>query len=145
MENPFLKFAAEHQPKRMPESEIGISFVRSSGPGGQNVNKRSTKAEMRWDLGASPFYSPEEKKLIREAAGNRLNEKGEIVIASDRLRSQSQNKEFVIEQLRQLVAEALKPRRLRQATRPTRSSQEKRILEKKRVSSKKESRRKDWE
>src|SRR3989338_6623941 len=79
-------------PPAVPAGELQIDFVRSSGPGGQNVNKTSTKAQLRWKVGASSAFSEEEKMKIREYAGKRLNNDDEIVVAADTERSQLQNR-----------------------------------------------------
>ncbi len=124
----------------IPESELVIDFVRSSGKGGQNVNKTSTKAQLRWNVDASAVFTPEQKQIIKEALAGRLNLAGEIIVMSQEERSQLQNKEHVIERLRSLVAEALIPEKERIATRPSRGSKERRLSEKKQVSRTKESR-----
>ena len=135
--------SGDDPPNRVPESEWQIDFVRSSGPGGQKVNKTSSKAQLRWNIERSSAFSPEQKARIRQGLANRINKEGEIVLASDQLRSQSQNKSFVVEQLQRLVDEALTPQAERVATRPPRSSKERRLEDKKRQSLKKETRR--WE
>ena len=131
----------------VPESEIDLVFVRSSGPGGQNVNKTSTKARLRWNVGGSKAFSEEQKAAIRTFAGFRLNGRDEIVLAADAERSQLRNREEVIRRLQALVAKALTPRKARKPTRVSRSQKRLRLSEKRRVGEKKITRRSpqgDW-
>lgn len=137
--NPFLP--PEHLLKRVPESELDIRFVRSSGPGGQKVNKTSSKAQLRWKLEDSPSFTPEEKSILRDRLNSRLTKEGEIVISSDQERSQLQNKEAAIQILQNLVSEALTPRKERKATKPTNSSKERRLDEKTKHGARKRERR----
>ncbi|MFA6603695.1 MAG: alternative ribosome rescue aminoacyl-tRNA hydrolase ArfB [Patescibacteria group bacterium] len=125
----------------VPEREINIDFVRSSGPGGQNVNKTSTKAQLRWNVGASAVFSEEQKALIRAAAGHRLNSEDEIVLAAQNERSQSQNRDEAVRRLRELVAEALAPKKERIETRVSRGQKRQRLDEKRLHSERKQQRR----
>jgi ribosome-associated protein len=122
-------------------AELHFSASRSSGPGGQNVNKVSTKMELRFHVASSFLLSEEEKALVAEKLGNRINMAGELVLVSQSERSQSQNKEKVTEKFFTLLARALTPRKKRKPTRPTMASKEER-LEKKRQQSEKKERRK---
>jgi ribosome-associated protein len=105
-----------NDPPSVPEHEFRIEFVRSSGPGGQNVNKTSSKAQLRWKVGKSQAFTEEQKALIRLAAGNRLNNEDEIVISDQTTREQPQNKAKAIERLQDLVAKALTPKKEREMT-----------------------------
>lgn len=125
----------------IPENEIQIDFVRSSGPGGQNVNKVSTKAQLHWKVGESQVFDEAEKHRIREVLANRLTKEDEIVLSCDEERSQTRNKEIVIERLNDLVASALVEEEERVPTRPTRASREKRLGEKKIQAEKKKGRK----
>ncbi len=137
-------------PPSVPEAEIDISFVRSSGPGGQNVNKTSTKAQLRWNVGRSAAFDEEQKAAIRAAAGGRLNSEDEIVLSAQSERSQPQNRAEAIGRLQALVAEALLPRAERKETKVTAEDKSRRLDEKGRQSDKKRGRRppkggwKDW-
>ncbi|MEK7540481.1 MAG: alternative ribosome rescue aminoacyl-tRNA hydrolase ArfB [Patescibacteria group bacterium] len=126
----------------IPESELQIDFVRASGAGGQNVNKVSTKVQLRWNVDQSPIFSPEEKAKIKVFLANRINEEGEVVMSSQETRSQLQNKERVVERLHELVEIALRPVHKRIPTKPTRGSRERRLEFKEKQSQRKQSRRK---
>lgn len=126
--------------KLVPESEISEQFSRSGGRGGQNVNKLSTKAEVRWNVGESKAFSDEEKEKIQQVLGNRISKKGELVITSQEERSQLQNRERAIERLNKLVNDALVPEKERKPTKPTAGSKERRLEEKRQLGEKKKSR-----
>lgn len=125
----------------IPENELTITFARSSGPGGQNVNKRETKAVVKWHVEASPTYSDQQKQRILIKIANRINSEGFLVVDADAERSQDQNKNNAIAELQRLVHDALKPEIPRKKTKPTRASKRKRLEEKSRVSKIKEMRR----
>lgn len=127
--------------RTVPESEIDIEYVRASGPGGQNVNKRDTKAVVRWRVGSSGVFSDAQKARIREYTSGRLNSDDEIVLSADDSRSQAQNREKAVMRLRELVKKALVPKKKRKPTRPTRAAKERRLEEKHRTSQKKASRK----
>jgi len=123
------------------ESEMEIDFIRSSGPGGQNVNKTSSKAQLRWNISASKCFSDRDKARLREYFASRITKEGDIVLFADSERSQAQNKEAVIRRLQSLVRAALKAKKKRIATKPTRGSKERRLQEKKQQSQKKQARK----
>ena len=125
----------------VPENEMTIDFVRSSGPGGQKVNKTSSKAQLRWNVNTSQAFTDEQKATICAFAGNRLNKEGEIVLATDNQRSQFQNRDAVIARLQALVVEALTPKKERKETRVSKSQKERRLEEKNRTSGKKNDRK----
>jgi|SRR3989344_2603905 len=124
----------------VPESEISERFSRSGGKGGQNVNKLSTKAEVRWDIGSSQAFTDEEKERIKQVLRNRINKEGELIIVSQEERSQLQNRRLAIERLNELVSSALTLEKERISTKPTHASKERRLEEKKRQGEKKASR-----
>lgn len=126
---------------RVPENEIDVEFARSSGPGGQNVNKRSTKARIRWNVGASAAFSAIQKTAIRAAAGGRRNAEDEIIVEADSERSQSQNRDAAVRRLQALVAAALVPKKVRRETKVSRSQKRQRLESKRIVARKKEARR----
>jgi len=116
---------------QIPENELVVTFARSSGAGGQNVNKTSTKVFVHWSVGKSFVLSEEEKNRVRTKLANRINNEDELVIASEEERSQLQNRESAVTRLQELVNEALYVPKVRRATRPTRSSKLKRLESKK--------------
>ncbi len=116
---------------QIPESELTITFARSSGAGGQNVNKTSTKATIHWSVGKSLVLSEEEKSRIRTNLANRINNEDELVVVSEEERSQLQNKEIAIAKLQELVAGALYVPKKRKPTKPTKASKIKRLESKK--------------
>jgi ribosome-associated protein len=122
-------------------AELHYSASRSSGPGGQHVNKVSTKMELRFHVPSSALLSDAEKEMITEKLATRINAAGELILVSQSERSQSQNKEKVTEKFYTLIARALKPRKRRIPTKPSRASAEERLDIKRQLSEKKERRR----
>jgi len=107
--------------------ELTISFIRASGPGGQNVNKVSTAAQLRFDLMGSPSLPAPVKSRARALAGTRLTTDGEIVITADRFRTQALNRDDAVERLLELLRQAAIPPKPRRATRPTLASKQRRV------------------
>jgi ribosome-associated protein len=123
------------------ESEIRENFIRSSGPGGQNVNKVSTAVQLRMDVRNSPSLPAYVKDRLKSVAGRRLTKDGVLVITAQKFRSQEQNRRDAIERIVSLFASAaLRPLK-RHATAPTRASRERRLQIKKRHSAIKLNRR----
>jgi len=108
-------------------AEIEISYIRASGPGGQNVNKVSSAAQLRFDLRRSPSLPDALAVRAAKLAGSRLTLDGVIVITADRHRTQNQNREDAIDRLLQLLREAAVPPKPRRATKPTLASKTRRL------------------
>jgi len=125
----------------VPESEFRFTYVASGGPGGQNVNKRSTKAVLRWHLRATSSIPPDMRDRFISHFGSRLTREGELVLTSDRFRDQSRNRKDCLEKLRQMLRSVEQPPRPRRASKPKRSSIERRLEIKKRRSATKKLRR----
>ncbi len=116
----------------LDQSELEYSFVRSSGPGGQNVNKTSTCVQLRFDAMASENLPRDLKRRLAELAGNQMTSSGEILIESSATRSQKQNRADALERLLDLLKHAaVKPKR-RKRTRPTLASKKRRLERKRR-------------
>ena len=130
--------------KRDFSSEFIFQATRSSGPGGQNVNKVSSKVELRFNLWSSALLDEQEKAIIAEKLTNKINKEGELVLVAQTDRSQLKNKEKVIEKFYHLLEKALMPPKKRYKTKPTKASVEKR-LESKRVQSTIKASRKGFE
>jgi ribosome-associated protein len=109
------------------EIEFIYAASRSSGPGGQHVNKVSTRIELRFDIPSSHLLQEEEKNVIISKLANRINKEGILILASQSERSQYDNKAKVIEKFYRLLEKALTPAKKRTPTRPTAASKAKRL------------------
>lgn len=125
----------------IPENEIAFSFIRSSGPGGQNVNKVATGVQLRFAFAESPNLPEDVKHRLHSLARNRITEEGVLIIEAKRYRTQEQNREDAITRLIALIYLATQKPKPRKRTRPSAASQAERIEEKKRRGAIKRSRR----
>jgi ribosome-associated protein len=129
----------------IPDEELEWKFIRSSGPGGQNVNKVSSAVQLRFLLHRNTSISAPAKHRLRRMAGQRMVDDGTILITARDERSQEQNRRAALERLADLVRAALIEPKIRKKTRPTRASKERRIDSKKRRSSTKRDRGGRWD
>jgi ribosome-associated protein len=120
---------------QIPDEELQFSFARSGGPGGQNVNKVSSKAILRWDLRLNTTVPIEVKDRLRALQRNRVTVEGELVIQAQNYRDQERNKLECLERLREMLLEAASLPKKRRPSRPTRGSKERRLKAKKHRSS----------
>ena len=116
----------------IPEGDVQLAFIRSSGPGGQNVNKVASAVQLRFDLAGTRVLSDAVKARLRRLAGRRLTDDGALLIVARETRSQEQNRRLAFERLQELIGRALIEPKRRIATRPSRGAREHR-LETKRV------------
>lgn len=129
--------AIESLKARLPETEFTFSFDRSSGPGGQNVNKVNTRVTLYYDLRGSSSLSEIEKQRIASRLANRVSEDGTLRVVSSKFRTQIANRKAVVERCYELLADALHVRKARTRTKPTAGSKRRRLEEKRSRSQKK--------
>ena len=125
-------------------SELAFTTSRSSGPGGQNVNKVNTKVTVSFDVPRSEILTAEEKEILQIKLASRLTKEGVLILSSQDKRSQLQNKEAVMAKLDEILVKALTPKKKRKATKPSKTSVQKRINQKKQHSDKKKWRQKPF-
>jgi ribosome-associated protein len=125
----------------IPGHELRLTHTTSGGPGGQHANKVATRADLRWDVGASPSLGPRQRARIMHGLRGRIDNGGVLRLSSDRHRSQLRNREDVLNRLAELVATALKPAKKRVATAPSAGARERRLKAKKRRADVKRARR----
>ena len=125
---------------QIEERELQFEYIRASGPGGQNVNKVATAVQLRFDVTNSPSLASDIKGRLIRLSGKRVNADGILVIEARRFRTQEANREDAIRRFTELVQKSLVPPKPRRKTRPTASSKEKRLREKKQRGETKKSR-----
>jgi ribosome-associated protein len=124
----------------IPAGELTVTGSRSSGPGGQHVNKSSTRVSLRWNISESRALDEQTRSRLLVRLGSRLTRRGELVVHSDRERSRQRNLDAARRRMAGLVEEALRQRASRRATRPTRGSEERRLDAKRRQATTKKER-----
>jgi len=130
----------------VPDADLEWKFIRAAGPGGQNVNKVASAAQLRFLLEQNQTLPAAVKQRLRRLAGQRLNEDGSILITARGERSQEQNRRDALGRLARLIEAARAEPKPRKATRPTRASQRRRVESKKRHGNTKRSRSaRDWD
>ena len=126
---------------RIPDGEFQWTFVRSGGPGGQNVNKVASKAVLRWNLAASASLPDPVKARFRSQQRNRITVDGDLIVTSQRFRDQERNKEDCLEKLQDMILQAMIIPKPRKPSKPGRAARERRLQLKRHRSSIKKSRR----
>jgi len=123
------------------ENELVFKAVRSSGPGGQHANKTATKVELRFHINNSQGLNAAEKSRIQRKLEHKINREGYLRLYNEESRSQHANMETVISNLQELLEQALKRKKLRKKTKPTKASKLKRLQSKKRIADTKNNRK----
>ena len=126
---------------RLDDAELRFQFKLASGPGGQNVNKVATAAELRFDAAGSPSLPEPVRARLLALAGKRITQEGDLVLTARRFRSQERNRQDAVERLVALIQQAAAVPRPRIKTKPSRAAQQRRMTEKRRLGAKKQARR----
>ena len=125
----------------IPISELRFRFARSSGPGGQHVNRSATQVELLFDVAGSPSLDEVQRRRVLTNLKSRIDKEGVLHLVSQETRSQLRNREEVVERFRELMRDALHVPKKRRPTRPTRAARKRRLEEKRRRSEAKRRRR----
>lgn len=122
-------------------NELSFNTTRSSGPGGQHVNKTETRVEVYWDLANSPLLTDEQREMIAEKLANHIDKDGVLRASTQQTRSQGRNKELAIAKMLDRIAKALHKKKPRKKRKPIKAAIEARIKKKKQLSQKKQLRK----
>ncbi|MBM3205125.1 aminoacyl-tRNA hydrolase [Candidatus Uhrbacteria bacterium] len=143
---PTLSRENDKSKQMVPRHEVIVDYARSSGPGGQKVNKTESKAVLRWHVESSSEFTDDEKKRIQEKLAGRINSEGYLIVDNQQTRSQNQNVKLAFARMDELVTEALFIEKERIGTKPTRGAKERRLDNKsKRGALKAQRGNRDWE
>lgn len=126
---------------QIDENELQFQFKLASGPGGQNINKVATAAELRFDAAHSPALPDEVRARLLNLAGSRMNKDGELLITARRFRSQERNRQDAMDRLVALIQQAAAIPKPRLKRKPSRAAKQRRVAEKRRIGEKKQTRR----
>jgi ribosome-associated protein len=124
----------------VPLEELVLSYSRSAGPGGQNVNKVSSKVTLHWNVSETPSLPDDVRQRFLSRYRTRLNKQGQLVLSSQRFREQRRNVTDCMDRLRQMILEVIVPPKRRKPTRPTLGSKERRLRQKQQTAQKKQGR-----
>lgn len=127
---------------KIPMHELSFSYARSSGPGGQNVNKVNSKAILHWNIADSKAVRQEVRERFLAKFGNRMDSEGHVVLSSDQYRDQQRNVQDCLDKLCEMLRSVAVPPKKRKATKPSRGATERRINVKKQTSERKSMRKK---
>jgi ribosome-associated protein len=133
-----------NQQLQIPTSELQFRFSGSSGPGGQHVNKTATKVTLLFDVLHSPSLTDEQRSLLLEKLGQRLNKEGVLLVQAQDSRSQLRNRDTAVARFKSLLKQALTKTKKRKKTKPSQTAVEKRLTEKKKRGERKRERRRKW-
>jgi len=134
--------------RTIDESELVYEFVRTDGPGGQNVNKVASGVQLRWDVNATEVLDAAEKERLTRLAGKRMTANGVLVIDARRYRTQERNRQDAVDRLTALLQQAIHPPKKRRSTRPGAAARQKRLSDKKKradIKRQRSSHPDDWE
>lgn len=129
---------------KIPHDEFEFTYARSSGPGGQNVNKVNSKVLLRWRITTSPSLSDEVRARFLAKFKTRVTQEGDLLITSQKSRDQAKNVDDCLEKLREMLVSVAIPPKKRRPTNPSKASKKRRLADKKALGAKKQNRRSGW-